>query len=188
MKAEAGSRRHAAADLHRLQFGALPWRWRDGPEILLVSSRETRRWIIPKGWPMKGRKPHAAAAREALEEAGIVGRIGKQPVGSYFYEKRMRNGAVLPCKVEVFALEVERQRKRWPEMDERTTRWFGPEEAAASVVEPDLALLIQQLAAALRHDHDETAGAPATAPDSAKAPVAAITLAPAPWKINYRHL
>jgi 8-oxo-dGTP pyrophosphatase MutT (NUDIX family) len=77
---------------HR-QYAALPYRITDEVEVLLISSRETRRWILPKGWPMKGRKPHAAAAQEALEEAGVVGKIGKDPVGIYHYIKRMKNGS-----------------------------------------------------------------------------------------------
>ncbi len=126
---------------------------------MLVSSRETHRWIIPKGWPMKGRKPHAAAAREALEEAGLLGRVSKRALGAYAYDKRLRNGAVLPCKVEVFPLEVERQRKRWPEMEERTTRWFAAEEAASFVAEPELAAMIRAFADRLRAEHEEPAGA-----------------------------
>ncbi|MBL7405872.1 NUDIX domain-containing protein, partial [Escherichia coli] len=77
----------------RRQVGALPFRHgRDGKtKILLVTSRESRRWVIPKGWPMKGRKPFEAAAREAYEEAGLRGAVGKRPIGLYLYQKRLRN-------------------------------------------------------------------------------------------------
>ena len=124
------------------QYAALPWRDQDGIEVLLVTSRETRRWVIPKGWPMKNKKPHAAAAREALEEAGVTGRVMKRPIGTYSYIKRLKNGAPLQCSVDVFPLKVEQQRDRWPEQAQRTGRWFSAEEAAESVEEPELRALI----------------------------------------------
>jgi 8-oxo-dGTP pyrophosphatase MutT (NUDIX family) len=127
-----------------LQYAALPYRLGEQIEILLVTSRETQRWVIPKGWPMKGRKPHAAAAREALEEAGVVGKIGKTPIGAYRYVKRLKNGAPLVCSVDVYALNVERQRKRWPEQHQRTAHWFTVAEAAAAVHEPELQDLIER--------------------------------------------
>lgn len=126
------------ADEPRTQYAALPWRRGDGLEILLVSSRETRRWVLPKGWPMKGRKPHDAAAQEALEEAGILGKVAKDPFGAYRYLKRMKNGSAQPCEVLVFPFEVERERNTWPEQHERIRRWFAPAEAADAVDEPDL--------------------------------------------------
>ena len=124
------------------QYAALPWRDQDGIEILLATSRETRRWVIPKGWPMKNRKPHAAAAREAMEEAGVSGRVMKRPIGSYSYVKRLKNGAPLQCVVDVFPLMVEQQRDRWREQAQRTVRWFPAEEAAIQVEEPELRALI----------------------------------------------
>jgi 8-oxo-dGTP pyrophosphatase MutT (NUDIX family) len=128
------------------QYAALPFRYAHGLEILLISSRETRRWVIPKGWPMKGRKPHAAAAREALEEAGVVGRIAKRAVGSYRYVKRLKNGAPLLCTVEVFPMMVSGQRDRWRERDQRAIRWFPAEAAADAVEEPELRALIDDFA------------------------------------------
>jgi predicted NUDIX family NTP pyrophosphohydrolase len=125
------------------QYAALPWRHRDGLEILLASSRETRRWIIPKGWPMKGRNPSMTAEVEALQEAGLLGKIEKAKLGSYHYQKRLVNGATILCRVDVFPLRVERQRKSWPEMTQRVTRWFTPEQAAKLVDEPELAQLIK---------------------------------------------
>ena len=128
----------------RTQLAALPWRrGKAGLEILLVSSRETKRWVIPKGWPMKGRKPHAAAAQEAKEEAGLLGKIGKESVGHFHYVKNMRNGTAVLCRVDVYPLQVEKQRKSWPERDQRITRWFAQEEAAGHVREPELAALIR---------------------------------------------
>jgi 8-oxo-dGTP pyrophosphatase MutT (NUDIX family) len=134
-----------------LQFAALPWRKAgDGLEVLLVTSRESKRWVIPKGWPMKGRKAHLAAAREALEEAGVTGRIARKPAGSYGYLKRLKNGAPLECRVQVFPLKVERQRKSWPERHEREARWFPAGEAAEAVDEPELRALIAAFGASDR--------------------------------------
>ena len=124
------------------QYAALPYRDRDGLQVLLLTSRETRRWIIPKGWPMVGKTPYAAAAREALQEAGVVGRVSKRPVGEFHYIKRLRNGAPLQCAVDVFPLKVVKQRTHWREQGERTVHWFTPAEAAELVEEPELSELI----------------------------------------------
>jgi 8-oxo-dGTP pyrophosphatase MutT (NUDIX family) len=133
----------------RQQYAALPYRRRgDGSlEIMLVTSRETRRWVIPKGWPMKGRKPHASAAREALEEAGLIGKVGKTPIGTYRYDKRLKGGEAAPCAVEVFPLEVKSQRKHWPEQKQRSVRWFARDEAAEAVQESELRAIIRSLEA-----------------------------------------
>src|SRR5271170_8084788 len=89
-----------------VQYAALPYRLssRDRTEFLLITSRETRRWIIPKGWPQKGRAPHRSAAREAFEEAGVRGKVGKRSIGTFSYGKRRKNGDVVLCTVRVFPL------------------------------------------------------------------------------------
>ena len=135
----------------RPQVGALPFRREpDGSySVLLVTSRESRRWVIPKGWPMKGRKPFEAAAREAYEEAGVLGQIGKRPLGFYLYQKRLKNRDAVLCQVKVFPLEVRKHRKSWPEQHQREQRWFTPAEAAEAVTEPGLAAIIR---AALKKD------------------------------------
>jgi 8-oxo-dGTP pyrophosphatase MutT (NUDIX family) len=113
--------------------------------VLLVTSRETKRWIIPKGWPIKGLKPPEAAAREAYEEAGVRGRIAGRAFGHYVYEKRLEDrGTTVPCQVEVFPLWVKRQSKDWPESKQRTARWFSAAEAAALVDNDQLHKLIQE--------------------------------------------
>jgi len=129
-----------------LQYAALPYRMGAQLEILLITSRETGRWVLPKGWPMKNKKPHAAAKREAMEEAGLLGKIGKTSIGSYHYDKRLPNDAVLTCTVEVYPLAVERQMEQWPEQDQRTQTWFSPDAAADAVAEPELARLIRAFA------------------------------------------
>jgi 8-oxo-dGTP pyrophosphatase MutT (NUDIX family) len=124
------------------QYGALPWRIADELEVMLLTSRDTRRWVIPKGWPMKGRKANATAALEAFQEGGLLGSIGKKSVGFYHYRKRLKNGAVLMCQVEVFPLHVLRQRKKWPEKGQRVTQWLPYMEAAEEVAEEELKELI----------------------------------------------
>lgn len=151
----------------RIQYAALPYCLVPGsdgtppqPRILLVTSRDTGRWIIPKGWPEKKTKPWDQAAREAFEEAGILGKVSRKPVGTYRYEKRLRKEHV-PCLVEVFLLRVERELDEWPEQGQRQRRWMTPDEAALKVSETDLALLILHLIPA---DTAEPPPAPAIMP------------------------
>lgn len=127
------------------QVAALPFRINNGKvEVLLVTSRETKRWLIPKGWPMKGKKPHRAAAQEAVEEAGVRGEIQDKPLGHYDYWKRRAKHFDL-CRVDVYPLEVSKQLASWREKDQREARWFDVEEAAHQVLEPALAELIRSL-------------------------------------------
>ena len=128
------------------QYAALPYRRskKRGLEVMLVTSRETRRWIIPKGWPMRRTPDHKAAAREALEEAGVKGAVKKRPVGTYTYFKRQARTFAL-VEVAVYLLKVERERKRFSEMNERRKQWMTPKAAAEAVLEPELATLIRQI-------------------------------------------
>ena len=100
--------------------------------MLLITSRETRRWVIPKGWAEKGVAPHEQAAREAFEEAGLQGEIGTQPIGSYRYLKRLQNGQTVPCRVDVFPLSVDHRLDDWPEKGQREASWLTPAEAAST--------------------------------------------------------
>ena len=138
----------------RMQVGVLPIARLPGgdPHVLLVTSRETRRWVIPKGWPMKGRKPHEAAAQEAFEEAGLIGRVGKRALGRFAYDKRLKGDRVITCLVQVFPFAVRKQRKDWPEKEQRVARWFTIAEAAGAVTEPGLAAIIRALANAEPED------------------------------------
>lgn len=127
----------------RTQYAALPWREKEASvEILLATSRDTRRWVIPKGWPMKGRKPHIVAAIEAVQEAGLNGVIEKTKIGEYHYRKRISAEVSVQCLVEVYPLRVQRQRKKWPEKKQRVTQWFTQKVAAGLVDEPELRDLI----------------------------------------------
>ena len=129
------------------QYAALPWRWTDDHlEILLITTLTTRRWVVPKGWPMAGCSPSECAAREALEEAGVVGEMASSPLGSFSYGKRRKTGETVPCKVAVFALEVARQRRTWPEKSVRETCWCSVDEALARVTELGLKRLIAKFA------------------------------------------
>jgi 8-oxo-dGTP pyrophosphatase MutT (NUDIX family) len=131
------------------QFAALPWRIseRGTRQVMLLTSRETRRWVIPKGWPMKKRKPAEVASQEAYEEAGLIGHIvGKRPVGKFHYAKRLAKGEVL-CQVRVFLFRVERQLDDWPEKSQRETKWFDVKEAVDMVDEGGLAEIIDHFSA-----------------------------------------
>lgn len=131
----------------RTQFGALCWRLRsDGsPEVLMITSRGTGRWIIPKGWPQKGQTAARAAETEAWEEAGVTGKVAPDCIGIYGYEKRRRRGPDAPCVVAVFALRVTREAEKWPERKERKRRWMRPQKAAGLVAEPELARILRDL-------------------------------------------
>ena len=104
-------------------------------QVMLLTSRKTRRWVIPKGWPIKERKPAEVASQEAYEEAGLIGQIvGKRPLGSFHYGKLIGK-KVVRCQVRVFLFQVERQLDDWPEKSERETQWFEASEAARLVDE-----------------------------------------------------
>lgn len=128
----------------RRQYGVIPYRrGQDRIEIMLITSRNTRRWIVPKGWPLARKSARDVAQLEALEEAGLEGTIGKRRLGSFHYHKRLKDGSVVPCRVDVFALEVARQLKTWLERRERERRWFASERAIKLVREPELKELIR---------------------------------------------
>ncbi|TKT79394.1 NUDIX hydrolase [Aquamicrobium sp. LC103] len=129
----------------RVQVAALPWRRaKDGVEVLLVTSRGTGRWVLPKGWPENDELPHEAAAREALEEAGVDGAISHQEIGRFFYGKMLPSGMEWRCEVMVFPMEVDHIADKWPERKKRRRRWFAPRDAARLVDEKDLSELIAE--------------------------------------------
>ncbi|MGA9583113.1 MAG: NUDIX hydrolase [Allosphingosinicella sp.] len=129
------------------QYGVVPVRRAaDGNlEVLLITSRDTGRWVVPRGNPIAGKSPPESAAQEALEEAGIVGEVEPEALGNYSYEKRRRLGVAVPAVVHLFLMRVVEERCDWPERSQRDRRWFPPEEAAASVHEAELAELIRRL-------------------------------------------
>ena len=129
------------------QYAALPYRvaGQGSLEILLITSRDTRRWVIPKGNPIPSMAHYETAAREAFEEAGIEGGIATESIGSFRYMKRRRSGAEVPALVTVYPMLVSRQARDWPERRERERRWFPAGAAAAAVAEPELRELILSL-------------------------------------------
>ena len=127
----------------RRQVAALCWRRGDqGLEILLVTSRETRRWVTPKGGRMPGLTDARAAAVEALEEAGVEGRVADHPIGTFRYLKWLRRGDGRWCVVSLYPLEVTVEHATWQEQHERRREWVGQDEAAHRVNEPELKALI----------------------------------------------
>ncbi|WP_161556174.1 NUDIX hydrolase [Mangrovicoccus ximenensis] len=130
------------------QIAALPIRTdaKRGTRVLLVTSRDTGRWVVPKGWPMDGKKPWAAAKIEALEEAGALGSIRDEPLGSYFYEKQRDDGPALPCRVTVYPMIFTKLKKRWKERKQRKRRWVSARQAARMVNEPELKDIFRAMA------------------------------------------
>jgi 8-oxo-dGTP pyrophosphatase MutT (NUDIX family) len=122
-------------------------------EVLLITSRDTGRWVIPKGWPMQGLTLAGAAEREAWEEAGVRGLIGDSSLGAFGYDKILKPGHALPCRVEVFPLRVHELQRLFPERKMRRRKWFGHAKAARKVDEPELRGLLMALPLLL-----ETAG------------------------------
>jgi len=128
------------------QYAAIPIRIKGNgkPKVLLLTSRGTKRWVIPKGWPIRKLGAAGTAAREAYEEAGVKGRI-HVPIGRYRYRKPELSARVGKITVKVFLMEVKRQVSDWPEQRQRKTRWFKPRRAAALVAEPELAALLARI-------------------------------------------
>lgn len=128
------------------QVAALPYRTgADGiVQVMLITSRDTKRWVIPKGNLMRGLKPHEAAAEEAFEEAGLSGIGCPAALGTFRYDKRLSRGGLRPTDVQVFPLAVTRQAEAWPELGERECRWFALTDAAAAVDEPELKVMITE--------------------------------------------
>ncbi|NRB00404.1 MAG: NUDIX hydrolase [Rhodobacteraceae bacterium] len=127
----------------RTQFAALCWRMRgERVEVLVVTSRRTKRWILPKGWPMDGETPSEAAATEAWEEGGVRGKVTPVCIGLYSYIKN-RASRDLPVMVVVFPLKVTEQSTTWPEHKERKRKWVTPRRASTMVEEPELRRLLR---------------------------------------------
>ncbi|MDY8107858.1 NUDIX hydrolase [Fulvimarina sp. 2208YS6-2-32] len=137
----------------RRQTAALPYRLSsDGAfEVLLVTSRDTGRWVLPKGWPMPGKKLSKAAEIEAYEEAGVIGTTAKKSIGTYDYDKVESRKRRIPCRVHIFPLPVDSLLDKWPERGQRTREWFAPKDAATSVDEKDLRLLLGRIETVLRN-------------------------------------
>lgn len=145
----------------RQQYAALCYRLKkkQGPvEVLLATSRDTGRWVIPKGWPMEGKKAHQVAEQEAFEEAGVKGKADKNPLGFYHYKKTLDNGLKIPVKVQVHSLNVDECVKNFREKGVRTLEWVSCEEAALRVQEPELKQLFGEFSAQMTAQPTSTSG------------------------------
>ena len=121
-----------ASHVQSVQYGVLPWRRAaDGLQLLLITTRSTKRWIVPKGWPEKNMAPNECAAHEAYEEAGVLGDVADQPIGTFSHRKQLKSGHLITCRIHVFDMEVTGIAEDWPEKDEREIRWCTAEEAMA---------------------------------------------------------
>lgn len=129
------------------QFGALPWRRNKHGDIrvLLVTSRERGRWLFPKGWLADGRTAPESAATEAFEEAGVVGDVDERVLGSYSYEKILRDQSTVDCIVTMFALRVRGTLLQWRERSERKRRWCNLAEAIELVSDEGLSRLLREV-------------------------------------------
>jgi 8-oxo-dGTP pyrophosphatase MutT (NUDIX family) len=128
------------------QAGIIPFRnGAEGLQVLLITSRGTGRWVIPKGGIEKGLTAIKAAEHEAYEEAGVKGAISSVPLGVFSYSKRLRNGAFRPATVEVYAMRVEKELRKWPERAERRLKWMPVAEAVRLVQEQGMAILLLKL-------------------------------------------
>ncbi|WP_412105102.1 NUDIX hydrolase [Sulfitobacter sp. D35] len=117
----------------------------DRQQVLLITSRDTGRWILPKGWPIEGKTSPEAAMQEAWEEAGVRrGRLCPEPVGTYHYDKTISTGWAMPVETLVFSVEVEELADDFPEVDERRRGWFSPQEASERVDEPELKAILRE--------------------------------------------
>lgn len=131
----------------RIQVAALCLRGSaNAREVLLITSRDTGRWVLPKGWPIDGLDSPGSALQEAWEEAGVKDAdINQQPVGSYGYDKKLDGGLIVAVDVQVYETEVTELVDTFPESDERTRKWVPTAEAANMVNEPELQALLQQI-------------------------------------------
>lgn len=128
----------------RTQFAALCYRIKKKKvQILLITSRGTRRWIVPKGWPMDARTPAASAMQEAWEEAGVRGTTNGRCLGIYSFSKDTEGLGALPCLAMVYAVQVETLADEYPEAGQRMRRWMSRKKAARLVEEPELARILR---------------------------------------------
>lgn len=135
-----------------IQYAALPYVVEDGhPMVVMVTSRDTGRWILPKGKPEKKVAPHQVAAHEAFEEAGLVGNVSPEPFARFPSIKRLSSGRELPCEIEVYLFKVDRMLDKWPEMKQRERRCLPPGEAALLASESGLVGVLLEFSAAWNH-------------------------------------
>lgn len=127
----------------RTQFAALCWRKKRGKvQILLVTSRRRKRWIVPKGWPMEGKTPAECALIEAWEEAGVQGVASDACIGVYSYARLREGEAIIPCLAMLYPVQVKTLKKKFPEVRDRRRKWVSRKKAAKMVGQRELQKLI----------------------------------------------
>ncbi|MDE0850683.1 NUDIX hydrolase [Yoonia sp.] len=131
----------------RQQVAALCYRGvGKGKQVLLVTSRGTGRWIIPKGWPIRGKNGSQSAMQEAWEEAGVrEGTTGTAAIGSYTYDKQQSSGWSFPVETMVYPVAVETLEDEFPEVKQRERKWVSPRDAANLVQEPELKSILRNM-------------------------------------------
>lgn len=128
-----------------VQFAAICYRRiKSGSEVLLLTSRDSGRWVVPKGWPIEGLSPSETAQQEAWEEGGVSGKLRDICLGVFDYDKVLETGTDLPVSVAVFPIEVKKLADDFPEVGQRRRKWFTPKKAAARVNEPDLKQILRK--------------------------------------------
>lgn len=132
---------------HRVQCAALCTRDTDvGREVLLITSRGSGRWIIPKGWPIDGLDGAGTAQQEAWEEAGVRAKsVEPKPVGQFSYDKILKHGLAQPVVTSVYHVHVAELADNFPEVHQRKRRWMSPNSAAKRVREPELQHLLRNI-------------------------------------------
>lgn len=129
----------------RSQFAALCYRVKNKRvEVLMITSRRSGRWIVPKGWPMPGKTPAQTAATEAWEEAGVHGKVHDQCLGVFSYHKAFTEEDGAPCLAMVYPVKVKALATKYPEAGQRRRKWMSLKKAADKVAEPELAQILKQ--------------------------------------------
>lgn len=131
----------------QVQVAALCYKMtKKGKKVLLITSRGTGRWIVPKGWPIEGKNEPQSALQEAWEEAGVSkADIADEPLGTFDYDKGLDDGSAIPIETRVYKTHVHGLEDDFPEVDQRTRKWFAPDEAAELVDEPELKAILREL-------------------------------------------
>jgi 8-oxo-dGTP pyrophosphatase MutT (NUDIX family) len=127
----------------RTQFAALCWRVRKGKvQVLLITSRRRKRWIVPKGWPMDGKTPAQTALTESWEEAGVRGTASDECIGVYSYARLREGEDTVPCLAMLYPVKVKSLKKKFPEVRDRRRKWVSRKKAAKMVAEKELSRLL----------------------------------------------
>ncbi len=153
VKIRRGSDRSSFKEKVFHQIGAICYRITDtNVKILLITSKRSKRWIIPKGWKVNKMSNRKSAALEAWEEAGVQGRVSGRSIGTYYYRKGLNKNDFLTCAVRVFSLEVKVSKKKFPERGERKLKWVNSDVAIDCVSEPELKAIIKKFTDRLKKE------------------------------------